>query len=105
MNFARAILFAAGPTALLAGLLGGCASGPSNASTTTPSPAVATSAAATVGAHAECLVCKKNADLACVDVTVDSQTPTYVYNGKTYYFCSTECRNEFAKNPTKFAGK
>ena len=53
--------------------------------------------------HAECAVCKANADLACVDVTVDDQTPRYDYNGKTYYFCSNSCRDEFAKNPAKYA--
>jgi YHS domain-containing protein len=52
--------------------------------------------------HSECLVCEKNADLACVDVTVTDQTPSYDYNGKRYYFCRTECRDEFAKNPQKY---
>jgi YHS domain-containing protein len=53
--------------------------------------------------HAECLVCKYNADLACIDVDVDEKTASYVYNGKTYYFCSEECRDQFAKNPAKYA--
>src|SRR5256885_1615206 len=35
--------------------------------------------------HAECLVCKKNADLACVDIAVDNHTPSYVFAGTTYY--------------------
>jgi YHS domain-containing protein len=52
--------------------------------------------------HAECLVCKKNADLACVDIPVDETTPSCAYEGKTYYFCSDECRNEFAKHPSKY---
>ena len=52
--------------------------------------------------HAECLVCKKNADLACIDVTVDKTTPKYMYDGHTYYFCSEECKNEFSKNPQKY---
>jgi YHS domain-containing protein len=52
--------------------------------------------------HAECLVCKHNADLACVDVSVDSQTPRTVYDGKTYYFCSRECECAFEKNPRKY---
>jgi YHS domain-containing protein len=25
------------------------------------------------------------------------------YSGKTYYFCSPNCKNEFDKNPTKYA--
>ena len=54
---------------------------------------------------AECLVCKKNADLACVEVTVDESTPSYQYAGKTYYFCSDECKNSFAKHPAKYATK
>ena len=27
------------------------------------------------------------------------------YNGKTYYFCSKSCRDEFARNPGKFLPK
>ena len=52
--------------------------------------------------HAECLVCKHNADLACVDVAVDNQTPHCVSDGKTYYFCSEECKRAFEKNPAKY---
>ena len=53
-------------------------------------------------AHAECLVCKYNADLACVDVTVHSDTPHCVCNGQTYYFCSDECMKVFQKDPAKY---
>ena len=28
---------------------------------------------------------------------------TSTYSGATYYFCSTGCKAEFDKNPTKFA--
>jgi YHS domain-containing protein len=52
--------------------------------------------------HAECLVCKYNADLACVDVAVDSNTPRCTCEGKTYYFCSDDCRHAFEKNPAKY---
>jgi YHS domain-containing protein len=52
--------------------------------------------------HAECLVCKVNADLACVDVTVKGDTPRAEYLGKTYYFCSNECRDKFVKEPAKY---
>jgi YHS domain-containing protein len=57
---------------------------------------------ATAACHAQCLVCKHNADLACVDVTVDDSTPSSVYLGKRYYFCSNSCRDEFAENPAKY---
>ena len=53
--------------------------------------------------HAECLVCKKNADLACIDVDVNAKTPFADYNGRRYYFCSDECRSDFVKNPAKYA--
>lgn len=59
-------------------------------------------ASTTDGPHAECLVCKYNADLACIDVKVDDRTPRYSYAGKTYYFCSDDCRDKFEKNPDKY---
>jgi YHS domain-containing protein len=88
----------------------GCA-GPSDAPA--KDPAVASTPVSTAGPttrphRAQCLVCKANADLAYLDVDVDASTPTYDYNGRTYYFCSKECRDEFAKNPTRYtplAGK
>jgi len=52
---------------------------------------------------AQCLVCKHNADLACVDVEVTPDTPRATYQGQVYYFCSTECRDEFQKHPEKYA--
>jgi len=55
--------------------------------------------------HDECLVCKMNVDLACIDVAIDKDTPSYVYNGKTYHFCSDECRDKFIKNPGKYIAK
>jgi len=78
-------------------LLVGCASSPS-----TSNNVVSAGGGATTQPHAECLVCKYNADLACVDVSVDSKTPHCACNGKTYYFCSDECRNAFEKNPAKY---
>ena len=27
------------------------------------------------------------------------------YEGRTYYFCSQECKEEFEKNPQRFAGQ
>ena len=97
--------FALASVVLAVAWLGGCAAeGPSGSPTTTPSLATAGPVAAGDGhpAHAECLVCKHNADLACVDLDVDGKTPAYTYGGRNYYFCSDKCRNEFARNPAKF---
>ncbi len=55
--------------------------------------------------HAECLVCKYDADLACVDVAVEKETPTYTYAGKTYYFCSKACCKKFEKDPAKYVNQ
>jgi YHS domain-containing protein len=71
-------------------MIGGCAaSGP-------------TSAGRTTQPHAECLVCKYNADLACVDVAVDSRTPHCSCDGTTYYFCSTDGMRAFENNPAMY---
>jgi YHS domain-containing protein len=51
---------------------------------------------------AECPVCRENADLACLNVRVDDQTPHAEYRGVTYYFCSEDCRKDFVKNPAKY---
>ena len=80
---------------IVAVALGGCAANPSP-------PATVSTQAASPKAHAECLVCKKSADLACIDVDVDGKTPWLDYSGKRYYFCSDECRSEFQHNPAKF---
>ena len=69
------------------------------------SPAGAHEAAADGSQHGQCLVCKHNADLACVDVKINDKTPKTTYQGRTYYFCSDECKAEFEKNPGKFAGR
>jgi YHS domain-containing protein len=66
-------------------LVGGCASSPAPVADGKP--------------HGECLVCKHNADMACVDIPIDDSTPRRVYNGQTYYFCSEECAASFDKNP------
>jgi YHS domain-containing protein len=49
-----------------------------------------------------CWVCVNENDLACVKVDVDAKTPTAVYNGKTYHFCSEQCKKEFLANPAKY---
>jgi YHS domain-containing protein len=74
-------------------LLAGCAAG----------PAAPPSQATGDHAHAECTVCKHNADLACIDVVVDKDTPRSGYDGKTFYFCSDHCRTKFEKEPAKYA--
>lgn len=35
--------------------------------------------------------------------TVDATTPRSVYQGKTYYFCCSDCKTAFDKNPAKYA--
>jgi YHS domain-containing protein len=84
---------------LLTGLLGGCAASAPPASS---GVAALSTKSAQSPTHAECLVCKKNADLACVDVDVDAKTPYADFAGKRYFFCSDECKAEFQKNPAKF---
>ena len=69
-----------------------------------PAPSLPASSAIDAS-HAQCLVCKHNADLACVDLAVTKDTPRYEYNGQTYYFCSNDCRSEFVRNPTKYIPK
>jgi YHS domain-containing protein len=92
----------AGGVVFALGLAGGCASsGPAAAA---PSPVAAVTASHTA-AHAECLVCKHNADLACVDVTVDKDTPSFTYHGLAYYFCSDSCLKKFQKDPAKYANE
>jgi len=87
-----------------AALLTGCAS-QGAAESAKVAPVDASLAGSPLPARAKCLVCEKNADLACIDVDVDSGTPNYTYDGKTYYFCSTKCRNDFAKQPAKYVRK
>src|SRR5262245_29466786 len=74
---------------LLAG--GGCAT----------SPRVATASSD----DAVCHVCRYNNDLGCVCVHVKDSTPRLDYEGHTYFFCSEECRAEFAKRPVKYLPK
>lgn len=52
--------------------------------------------------HAQCLVCKSEGDLACVDVRVHDDTPRTTYQGETYYFCSEQCRKDFEKDPERY---
>jgi YHS domain-containing protein len=52
--------------------------------------------------HAECSVCKHNADLACIEIAVTDSTPQTSYQDRTYFFCSRSCKAEFEKEPAKF---
>jgi len=49
-----------------------------------------------------CWVCVHENDQACMKVDIDDKTPTVQYNGKTYRFCSEECRKEFVASPAKY---
>lgn len=40
-----------------------------------------------------------------MDVAVKDAKYSYEYEGKTYYFCSKNCRDSFVKAPAKFIGK
>ena len=52
--------------------------------------------------NAACPVCRCEGDLACVDVRIKSDTPRCSCGGKTFYFCSDECRQRFEKQPAKY---
>ncbi|MFN7973329.1 MAG: YHS domain-containing protein [Acidobacteriota bacterium] len=56
----------------------------------------------TGAAHAKCQTCAFYRDLACIDVDVDAATPRLDYQGKTYYFCSEQCKTQFQKDPEKY---
>lgn len=47
-------------------------------------------------------VCAYLADMGCVNIAVDENTPRSTYEGITYYFCSKECKVDFDKNPSKY---
>ena len=63
-----------------------------------------TAAAQQAGArpHAECLVCKHENDLACVDIEVEKDTPHATIEGREYYFCSQDCKRRCLKEPAKY---
>jgi YHS domain-containing protein len=54
------------------------------------------------GHSAICNVCRYNNDLGCLHVTVTDDTPSAVYEGRTYYFCSEDCQKAFLKNPKRY---
>jgi YHS domain-containing protein len=94
-NFAVAVIL------LAVAAVGGCASSPAPTSSAGVS-GTAVTASQSAAPHAECLVCKYDADLACVDVKVVPETPSTTYDGKTYYFCSKSCCKKFEKDPAKY---
>jgi len=38
-----------------------------------------------------------------MEVTSDTAEDTVEYQGRTYYFCSADCRETFEANPEKYA--
>jgi YHS domain-containing protein len=55
--------------------------------------------------HAQCPCCVRNGDLACIDLVIEPSTPSWQYEGTTYYFCSDDCRNAFVKDPRRYLGQ
>ncbi|MDB5321027.1 MAG: hypothetical protein JWN40_2658 [Phycisphaerales bacterium] len=85
-------------------MVGGCASSPSSPASSAAA-GLAVTASQSAAPHAECLVCKYDADLACVDVKVVPETPSTTYDGKIYYFCSKSCCKKFEKDPAKYVNQ
>ncbi len=48
-------------------------------------------------------VCLYRRDLGCIDVRVDADTPRSEYGGKTWFFCSPDCKAAFDREPAKYA--
>ena len=97
--------FAAWSMVFAVTMAGGCASQPAPPAASSSANGSAMTASQSAAPHAECLVCKYDADLACVDVTVSKETPAYIYEGKTYYFCSKSCCKKFEKDPAKYVNQ
>ncbi len=48
----------------------------------------------------------KQTDPVCgMQVEVEKTTPRSVHKGKTYYFCSKNCKEDFDKNPANYTEK
>jgi YHS domain-containing protein len=46
---------------------------------------------------------EKIKDLVCgAEVDQEKSTASYDLAGKTYHFCSEECRDDFSQNPTSY---
>jgi YHS domain-containing protein len=83
-------LFIASVVVALFGGLGGCASRPQIAGSDAAAP------------MATCEVCQYNRDLGCVRFRLKQDTPQVQHEGKTYCFCSEDCRAAFQKNPARY---
>lgn len=53
----------------------------------------------------QCLVCRYKRDFSCLSVLATPSTPHTQYAGRTYWFCSENCRCEFQKRPSTFLPK
>ena len=51
---------------------------------------------------ANCPVCLHEADLGCVCVKIEKDTPRVEWNGKIWYFCSEQCKQAFLSHPNRF---
>jgi YHS domain-containing protein len=56
-------------------------------------------AAAPSGIKANCVVCGDH------ELDVTEKTPFTDYNGARYYFCSDQCKADFAKDPATYAAR
>lgn len=57
---------------------------------------------ADAGRTVTCKVCEHYRDLGCVNFNLRASTPRLTHEGTEYYFCGTDCRDEFQKQPAKF---
>ena len=53
----------------------------------------------------QCLVCRHKRDFSCLSVPKEPATPHAQLAGRTYWFCSENCRCEFQKDPKPFLPK
>ncbi len=81
--------------------LSGCASSSASKGASTSADkqkALKAPGEATIGDRTLCPVSKEA-------FTVTDASPSTTYQGKTYYFCCTGCKEEFEKNPDKALGE
>lgn len=52
-----------------------------------------------------CMVCRHRRDFSCLEVERKPGTPQSEYAGRNYCFCSNECREEFRRQPERYAVK
>lgn len=57
---------------------------------------------APAGPTAECPVCDREGDLACLRVTITPDTPSVDLDGTRLWFCSEECRTAFLRDPQRY---